>query len=722
MCAVFNPPIPDKEPPSYLNLSRPVDNVRSDQSMEALFKGIGDVFSQGAKAADFLTKESLSKGIRDTLYPLRDEFIGQLDATKAKLQASGAKMSDGGTEADPLRPDDPYSAYGQADEPTLVDKEPAPKPADLDTLPKTLEVLQSARANGKLSPTDYLGRLATIAKNFRARYPGYRDFIDREVASITGVDPANAYIRSVLGDINSYVGGTNAEKNRNIAWIRQHFGKIQDAPVWLELYRQDKIPINVVEQKIYARLKTEADFQHNEAILKDWKGNLDKKKIEATQAAVSYATDIMAQNLETVTIGAEGRKLVDTVQDYQSGKIPENAISAENWVRAQELMIANRDAAKLALKRKLAPHIATIGDKEVNQIIDNAAEGHEMVIKAIGVKQPGTALMASNLTKAANDEGVRTVTQRDHVLRMMGIFNAIGGPDFAAQAYLSAIRSKMTPQDMDRFVTMLHKLGVQPDIRTGDFSFDGTVTAPHTPSGQAYTLSKALDDVEKIAKAEGKPVDQALVSKIAETPQNILNPKAGDRAKLGFAIAAFDPTNTNFISRIKERHKTFKTYTSDAMTKEIDRLDKVFPDIGLSKMYENWMHNTFKNELFSRDIKDFRANQVNADTEVAWDTDFKNFKVSLKPMPAPTPQTAPYLAEVIKNRREHFARLDRTVQNLNEGLEPLANYAKSRGTDVEAYILRTLVGLGVDMRNVKGLPENMMKAIIKSREEQEKKQ
>jgi hypothetical protein len=171
--------------------SRPTSEPKPDISGEIKGKAIGSALQAGGSAVREGVQgitAAYEKGIQNSIYaavdPVRDAYIGQLHSADQALQ--------GRDTPDPLGRDAPHDVKG---------------------LPRTLGTLDSARQNGKLSQTDYDARLTALAKEIRGKYPGFRQYVDEEFKRVTGRDSANQYIRSVIGDIDSFIAGKQAKRD-----------------------------------------------------------------------------------------------------------------------------------------------------------------------------------------------------------------------------------------------------------------------------------------------------------------------------------------------------------------------------------------------------------------------------------------------------------------------------------------------------------------------------
>lgn len=214
--ATFNPE--QQVQPEYPYFwARPTQEPKPDLSGEIKGKALGQAFGTAGEAissgAQGITA-AYEKGIQNTIYagvdPLRDQYMEQLHGADQTLRAKEAP--------DPLGRD---------------------APRDVKQLPGTLSNLDSARANGKLSQTDYDARLNSLAKEIRAKYPGFRQYVDEEFKRITGRDSANQYIRSVIQDIDSYVQAKNAKRDKFESELMSQGLKYKDGASIIQAYQKD---------------------------------------------------------------------------------------------------------------------------------------------------------------------------------------------------------------------------------------------------------------------------------------------------------------------------------------------------------------------------------------------------------------------------------------------------------------------------------------------------
>src|SRR5688572_23739107 len=239
--AQFNPNVPDSRDPNYLSYSRPISSPESNrtaeyegnvakykgqaalhegeadmylgkaaqytgQGLEALFKGIGDIFATGVKAADTYIKKNIDQDVYTMVDAERNAYTAELERAKEPGALPIGAMT-GPALVDP-------KAVPKEGSMNILNAEAQPIPQGIEQGISRISQLVEARQNGKLSETPYIGNLNSVAKALRAQYPGHRDYIDSKIAEVTGMTPANAYVRSLVHDLNAAMAGTKNDRDK----------------------------------------------------------------------------------------------------------------------------------------------------------------------------------------------------------------------------------------------------------------------------------------------------------------------------------------------------------------------------------------------------------------------------------------------------------------------------------------------------------------------------
>src|SRR5688572_21268143 len=125
----FNPEIPQAGIPNFTGRSQ---GTGPDRTFETIFEGLGNVAQQQVNIKDANTQEAIQK-----------------DATAVFEQTN--------------------NEFGLA----------APNPTGMDADLDRMKTLQAAVEQGKISRVNYYGRLATLSKQLRSKYPGYEQIVDQ---------------------------------------------------------------------------------------------------------------------------------------------------------------------------------------------------------------------------------------------------------------------------------------------------------------------------------------------------------------------------------------------------------------------------------------------------------------------------------------------------------------------------------------------------------------
>lgn len=183
--AEFNREAQPVADPQFLHYAKPVGDIKADTSSGLALKGVGDVFEDVVKGAHEGIQAKAGYDLEQQVRPLQDQYV-QANQSALERTQTGQSLIDPNT---PKAPDGVESNIAKA------------------------ELLHSAKQNGNLTETAYLGKLYSILKDTRSQYPGFRDYVDKRMSALTGKDVANDYLKSMITDINSY--GADKDKDLN---------------------------------------------------------------------------------------------------------------------------------------------------------------------------------------------------------------------------------------------------------------------------------------------------------------------------------------------------------------------------------------------------------------------------------------------------------------------------------------------------------------------------
>jgi hypothetical protein len=211
-----------------------------NRAFEALFEGVGQAVQGTAHALD----QNVQSNIREDVYQGVDA------ANDAIGVDSGAIVGDA----------------------KLGGPSPSqPLPNEISEAKIVLDRISNARNSGALKESHYWGKLETMVKGLRQRYPGYREQIDNIVSDVTGTTPANALRASLLNEMDAESRGMEDSKKYERTFITNNLGDVPEALRLRYEGGEDVFPQIVSEvssrQRIrntYEDAKREFDHQANE--------------------------------------------------------------------------------------------------------------------------------------------------------------------------------------------------------------------------------------------------------------------------------------------------------------------------------------------------------------------------------------------------------------------------------------------------------------------------
>lgn len=662
--AKFNPEVQPTRDPSYIGLSRPISQPESDRSaayagagVGAFAEGIGDLFKQSVTTADALIKTGIESRVEKEAGPLQESYTTALEASKAMTGQQVSIDQSEGPGGD-VMPTNARTRQGPEETPVGVDE-------SLDSVGN----LVAARESGKITQSLYLQRLNSIAKAVRTEYPTYRDYIDKQISSVTGYsNTANAYIRSLVADLNAASSRANAEANKYENLALKNLDVV--TPQMLARFKKDGDPtaiINAVSNKqIYeAQVKIDAN---DRAATKGTREQLDDKY---TDSASDIGSQIVLKHMNSVGIG--GMTPVQIQELLRKSASGEVAVSDEEMAQLAPVLRSYRDAAYAeAYKAFTTPdasgrtHATVMGQKKFLAMLDDLVKPFDEMNKSITDKDYGSAYNTYRAYRAAI-EGVKYGMIKDPGAK--GYFGLVAAAkDIGGNEWVNELTKTYLKMDIDeRFVDMQQRLGLkivaQPDLaRTGvPFSMKDAVSAAQASGAKGTTQGK---------------MNQDTIGKI----DIITDSKADPRVKLNAARAAYDYTNRGFLDKfavdtpdpknpnrlIPGKYAVFEYLTRPNVVAEAIKVDP-----SVKPMIKDWVGSEFGN-LFRTEIN------------------------SLKNVVAPVNYNdKTHQFEVVGVAPNSFT--DRTVFRLNKGLAAMAGAAKATGDtpeQINAGIANLLAGMG----------------------------
>ncbi len=696
--SIFNPDVQNTNDPNYLGMSRPVSAYEGDTSAGVLLKGIGDTFSTAVKGADFVIKHGLEEKIYADVENERNIYTAGLEQANNQLKnppvtGAGAPMN-------------------------LLNKQ-NDVPGEIENLDQYIGNLKGARDANKVSPTYYYGRLRDLAKDYRAQYPGYKEYIDHKFSAITGVDPANAYASSVLGDLNATMTRQSAEKEKITSLIQQNL-HIPGAEQAFEMWKAGQTTDAKVVGFIAEYKQDEARLARLKALREERAGSKAELKSDAITDAEVEAGITAQRYFNTVEkFGLPaGKTLRDIAIDKQTN--PNSPYTSEQMVQAAHGIKAQKDIFISSLREKWNQPIGKTGEtmmsrmgEDAEKILQRHGKVFDDIYDNITKERLDLVSLSLDTMKARTNDYQNNILRDKSVgleLEQIQLMNKLGGPEYMKAWFLNDIKAPANIKDKIDTYVKSKKMDLilnAPDVRR---------------QGKPTTALGVITDLEQETKMDDKEKAVASNEYIKLVEQiGSKNPAINDDVKLNTIKATFSQENRGLISKFRKdsfdeqtnkpingRWSVYQRMTSPAVTAEIMRITANDPET--RKNYTDWAKETFSKELLKTELADLNKFVNEPNVQISWSTDAKGF-VATSTL---SPEAQRALGSATTPR---FREIERSIARINSGLSSLGNIAKAEGgQDVDTYLLKELIGLGFNPGNKPStIPEHLFNALVNSR-------
>lgn len=710
--APFNPDVKDVKPINPIGWSKSAEVPSQFAStISAGLESAGKLIGISSEAGDKLVKQNAENTAESLFRPVVDDEAAKLSGIDFSMRL-GATSNAASADTTGLKPN-------------ATTSEPVEMPSTLKKLPETLGVLEGARANGHLSETAYYGRLMSMAKDLRSQYPvGYRDYIDQQISKITGVDPANAYMKSILGDINANIGNQQAERNKILARLVEHNGLSADAPKVYDALSQGRItnrmaleflqPLEATKVKHDQRMQVYAEAE---------KGSQEAQRIAETSFR-TYGSDLVASTIrgDMKLKGYTPDQIRDIQTKYYAGELEldnptkialaeQNKVHMEHAVRElqKELNLVQPDPNKEGYRP--VPLSATLKDQGA-KIIEEAIKPLQDIQNNFMNGDLGMVGLTQKLTEGMKQDDAHVFFKTPEyraAAAQLSWAKDNGGGELVAKIWESLLGKGLPVQGSASQVSLLVKLS-------------NLASAPD-PRGnkEVKTLAEFIDKTTQEVKDTrvSSPTNFAEVQSLIDgkTGVSLLNPETKPQTKAAIINNFFGPGNLGVLQKIKPDYKDergnpipgqeswFKRFTNPEVVAEVNRVGGTAKD-----NYTAWVKQTYE-ELTLQNINKLKTMNITGAYEVQWNSATSQF-IFVDKTKGPTDPNAPAGYRLPANAQNPVRD---TVDALNKSIGGLRNVYRGASNlvdeDIQAKVLETLKFDEKRFGMISGLPERLLTSI-----------
>ncbi len=709
--AIFNPQVqPDNvRDPNYFKFSDSISQPKADTSGAAIGQAVSLGIEGVAGIADGVVKGIIKDDVYARVDKERQDFAEALTNTKE----TGSPLGAARTVASPVGPNGPVPAPVDILENTNQTSVPS---AINNGIAKAGNV-QAALNGNKISETTYYQRLGDIAKSMRSSYPGYREYIDQEISKITGVNPANAYISSIIQDINrqNSTAGDEAKFWRNKIVesgypgsdkVLEYYERTGDHnKVMQYLAENNGVRSNLQLQK----MAFEAQGQNDEAKLRS-------ARTFASTAANTAATTFFYNTQKYANGDMSAADISDKLADLSLN--PQKANDAAYGdlsarYAALHSQAYNQTMKQLYMRPKMSDgtfgkSVAdTLGPDETKKIVDSTIGAlFGKTREFIDDKNWGPAFTVQRQAAAVVNNKTMEVLQNPDIGGTVQTFSVLNKlmPNFAP-----ILTGKILADGIDgKLSELLIQQGGQAVAQTGG-KYRGV-------DGQIYSFKQSVEELEQAGNVTKTAIPGQAFKNLLEVRQVLTQPDVDKKAVDNVVNYLYDPkVNKGSLDKMMDdyydptRREVIRGRSSafaDLTAPEITDAVRKSGDVNWGK-YTKWAKEEFASQLGNK-VRDLNDIQRGHEYKVSWNQETKQLELKFGDVRKDTEGQPVYgIAASVLNSSY------RSVSNLNMGLKNMAALAKAEGSNVDAYLFKVLRDNGFSpTQDVNGVPAQIMRALI----------
>lgn len=588
--ATFNPNSGgDSNLPSYTGYSRGIDAARP-ADIGGLIEQAGQAASNIVTAIDMRNKRKIDKFVE-----------GGVEGTREVYNANDTMGYETGAEPFPVESQGPQSGAepvsGVGPSQPTAETENATRVMAGDI--KDLQDLQTRYEAGVHSRTDYLARLNAIVKGAKSRWPGYSDYIDNKISSITGITPANAMIAEQLSQMDQAQAARQSELDRQYQYLKQ--GEFDGNPVDWDKWNAN--PDQYFREYQYSNGAFQANKAERQRLQDEY--NLDKAKRDFDgREAIYTANGQVDLEINSIFIksGREIASQIDAALNADGVIPPEtideigraiDSVSLRMMQRAQEYLYAPIQVENSEGVMVTTTMAAQMGPEARDALL----KGVELRMKGIKdsfINDQTGGLFKKNVMmyESMQNADARWLTQKYPVFRMLGSIQKVAGQ--SAADVFTILNKGAATSIQNEIVTALEAMQMQ-------MSAAGHADPETGKPISARPIEQYMDDAKQLPRKPGE-TDKQYQSRVGSlmrqatisAANGLRNPEINDEHAMQFARTLFGTSDgTDFLKNFKPKNydEIWKILTSPDVQARMQQLGAKNPEY--YKNYQKWAMNTY---------------------------------------------------------------------------------------------------------------------------------
>lgn len=689
---------------------RPITTPQANVTVGTALKGIGDTVGRAIEATDLVEQHVVKNETEKKAQGIRDDYISELQKTSAALRPDHPQVDANGVPV-PV----PFNILTASAE--------APIPQDIQSVAQQAQTLVSSKANGKISESYYYAKLDGLAKDMRARFPGYREYIDKEISEVTGVSPANAVVRGLIGDINAAATAANAGQNKAMALVEQYAKELPGVD-WSSVARDvqsGKKNIADVIQMGAGPMKQKIQWQWEASGLAAMEGERKYREEKATEAVNGDAGREVSNfvNLWQTNAGIKGpAQIRDWMARVQSGQAlttdeeatqmgmlwaqHRNDLAARMWARYNAVPDGTDNDPKSPYFGKPLPSAAAIlGQEKTKALINASLSGMDDISNNFKDQHFGLAFANQNLWKAIGDDTLMKMRLNPEFAAWSDVYKAVATVH-GTQAMNSMTErglAKGLPATIGTFTDSYTKALASQTSRNPNIS---TTPDPRVPKGEVTTVKDAIQTGSQTPALNDPRTYNTIIDNVVHGISDKGKDAFPDQIRNNFADSVFAPRNQGMFSLIAPDTRDDKTgqiipgkfskFAEIFQPKVIDAVKELSrSDPNKFAQMRDMAKISFAKDLLPGELGNLTSIGGNPYLRMGWDTKGQIVLETNPPKDNNPTEIANYYSAGVQ---DSLKQAQFTVKKINMGLGSLSNIAIAENTTVEPYFLEILKATG----------------------------
>jgi hypothetical protein len=672
--ASFNQDPNPTSDPSYLGLSQGTDRAKANTSMGDLFENLSKAGAGALKATAAIqrdvTYDKLEKGVED----IRND-LGLNEA--ADMAASGEAPTDmKGDSSNFLFSDGAGMKSGKG------------SPAGVARYGQRIGGLQAKYDRGELSESYYNARLLALTKEVKGQHSGWNEEIDGMIQKITGINPANALVRSLRSDMDAAERARTAGATKDETYLNAHLQ-------YMLPETRGKIISGDRSPEVVAKAKMEAAGSQSRQFVVEQANRELELKTKAGKATEEDTTKVARLSVSEYVNGAF-REMNGNAGGADGIMQKLKAHGDKDWTTQEKDGITSdfnsfRSQTLLGVDNMLAqPHYAQLPDSEKQSIRKTVNDRIDTVQQALLNKDTGALTRDARYIESIENADMKRLLDSNEFIRKAHAISKSAGA--AAPEVIN--KTLLTPQGMNTYVKSINDLNNMELV-----------------SGEASSLRSQVQRQKEAGKTVPELRDPASFKLHIDNSVRGLLQTTDPEISKSYAKAMFSKENVGFLGEYKPKNQqqVFRALTSPAV-------DRKMAEIGGEeyKNYRDWTVNYGFRSQINRQISDIIETKKDASSvaEVTMDPKTGRFVVGVAPgkeelyRQLTIPKANGRAADPLASTRQ-------AVSEINENIGIIEPILKREGGDPVKELQNVFKAIGYtnDMPKEPGLFGTLSKAV-----------